>query len=97
MLEAKEVLIRAKATSVNDRDWSLAIGKPFYIRLFCGLFKPNEQIPGVDVAGNLTCSPEIGKVWETADRFDQRAGQARARETGERPRASEALPKCRIV
>ena len=33
---------------------------------------------------NLIRSPEIGKVWETADRFDQRAGQARVRETGER-------------
>ena len=33
---------------------------------------------------NLNRSPEIGKVWETADRFDQRAGQARVRATGER-------------
>ena len=47
----REVLIRVHAASVNDWDWGLLRGKPFYIRLFCGLRKPNVHIPGVDVAG----------------------------------------------
>ena len=46
-----EVLIKVKAVSVNDWDWSMVCGKPFYIRLLCGLTKPKIRIPGVDVAG----------------------------------------------
>ena len=28
-------------------------GTPFYIRLFCGLLKPNIQTPGAEVAGRV--------------------------------------------
>ena len=66
--EADEVLIRVKGTSVNDWDWSLAIGKPFYIRLFCGLFKPNVQIPGVDVAGEVVGIGEKVTQFQLGDR-----------------------------
>ena len=48
-----EVLIKVHATSVNDWDWGLVRGKPFYIRLFGGLTKPNVNIPGVDIAGQI--------------------------------------------
>ncbi len=48
-----EVLVRVEAASVNDWDWCLVRGKPFYIRLFCGLFKPKVRIPGVDIAGRV--------------------------------------------
>lgn len=51
--EDDEVLIRVAAASVNDWDWSLVRGKPFYIRLLAGLFKPRITIPGVDVAGRV--------------------------------------------
>ena len=53
-----EVLIKVKAASVNDWDWCLVRGKPFYIRLLCGFFKPKIQIPGVDIAGEVVA---IGK------------------------------------
>ena len=46
-----EVLVKVQATSVNDWDWCLMRGTPFYIRLLCGLFKPKIQIPGAEVAG----------------------------------------------
>ncbi len=46
-----EVLIKVQATSVNDWDWCLMRGTPFYIRLLCGLLKPKIQIPGAEVAG----------------------------------------------
>ena len=46
-----EVLVKVIASSVNDWDWSMTIGSPFYIRLFCGLTKPKIPIPGVDVSG----------------------------------------------
>ena len=48
-----EVLIKAHAASVNDWDWCLMRGKPFYIRLLCGLLKPKIKIPGVDIAGQV--------------------------------------------
>lgn len=48
-----EVLIRVRATSINDWDWGLVRGRPFYIRLLCGLLKPKITIAGVDVAGQV--------------------------------------------
>ncbi len=39
-----EVLIKAHAASVNDWDWCLVKGKPFFIRLLCGLLKPKDII-----------------------------------------------------
>lgn len=48
-----DVLIKVHASSVNDWDWSIIRGTPFYIRLMCGLFKPSVNIPGVDVAGEV--------------------------------------------
>lgn len=48
-----QVLLKVKASSINDWDWSMVTGKPFYIRLLCGLFRPKISIPGVDVAGEV--------------------------------------------
>lgn len=53
-----EVLIEVKAASVNDWDWCLVRGTPFYIRLLCGFLKPKVRIPGVDIAGQVV---ETGK------------------------------------
>lgn len=49
----EEVLVRVGAASVNDWDWNLVRGRPFYIHLFCGLIRPKVRIPGVDVAGEV--------------------------------------------
>ena len=51
--KANEVLIKVKASSVNDWDWGLIRAKPFYMRLICGLIKPKITIPGVDVSGTI--------------------------------------------
>ncbi|MCK4842802.1 MAG: NAD(P)-dependent alcohol dehydrogenase [Methylococcales bacterium] len=49
-----EVLIKVKASSVNDWDWGLLRAKPFVNRLSNGLFKPKKiQILGADVAGQV--------------------------------------------
>jgi len=48
-----EVLVKIHATSINDWDWGLIRGKPFVIRLFSGLKKPNIIIPGVDISGKI--------------------------------------------
>ena len=57
-----EVLIKVHAASVNDWDWALMRGKPFMIRLLCGLLKPKYKIPGVDIAGPLVVTPLHGQV-----------------------------------
>ena len=48
-----EVLVKIYATSINDWDWCLMRGTPFYIRLFYGLFKPNIRVPGAEIAGRV--------------------------------------------
>ncbi len=47
-----ELLIKVHAVSVNRSDWEGLTGKPFYAR-FGGLIKPNNKIPGSDVAGTV--------------------------------------------
>ncbi len=53
MPKAGEVLVKVHATTVNDWDWCLIRGNPFYIRLLCGWRKPNIQVPGAEVAGRV--------------------------------------------
>lgn len=49
--KANEVRVAVRAASVNDWDWRLTSGAPFYIRLLCGFFRLKVTIPGVDTAG----------------------------------------------
>ena len=46
-----EVLIKIRATAVNDYDWSMVRGKPYVYRLLFGLFKPKHPIPGMELSG----------------------------------------------
>jgi len=48
-----EVLIKIKATTVNDYDWSLVRGKPYLYRLMYGLRKPKHQISGMELSGTI--------------------------------------------
>lgn len=45
-----EVLIKVYAVSINDWDWGLIQGDPYFTRIFTG-FKPKKQILGSDIAG----------------------------------------------
>ena len=65
--KANEVLVRVYAASVNDWDWAMVCGSPFYIRLMCGLFRPKIRIPGVDVAGTVTAVGADIKTLEPGD------------------------------
>ena len=46
-----EVLIKIHATTVNRTDCATIRAKPFFTRLFTGIFKPKKQIPGTEFAG----------------------------------------------
>ncbi len=62
-----EVLIKVDAASVNDWDWCLMRGKPFFIRLLCGLLKPKIKIPGVDIAGQVEAVGQNIKKFQPCD------------------------------
>lgn len=49
--KANEVLVRVKAASINDHDWSMVLGRPHIYRLIFGLFRPRQPIPGIEVSG----------------------------------------------
>jgi NADPH:quinone reductase-like Zn-dependent oxidoreductase len=48
-----EVLIKLCAASLNPLDWHIMRGKPFFIRLMTGLFRPKHNILGCDIAGRV--------------------------------------------
>jgi len=68
-----ELLIRVHATTVNRSDCHVLSGKPFFMRLLTGLFKPRLSIIGSDFAGEIEAvGPEVGsfKVGDRVMGFD---------------------------
>ncbi len=53
-----EVQVAVRAVGVNDWDWGILQGSPFFMRLFLGLRKPRVKIAGVDVAGVVSALGE---------------------------------------
>jgi NADPH:quinone reductase-like Zn-dependent oxidoreductase len=51
--KADEVLIKIHATTVTRTDCGLRAGKPFVVRLFFGLRRPNQRILGTELAGEV--------------------------------------------
>ncbi|MBO0825586.1 MAG: alcohol dehydrogenase catalytic domain-containing protein, partial [Actinobacteria bacterium] len=46
-----DVLIRARATSVNTPDWATVAGVPYILRPTVGLRRPRRPVRGSDIAG----------------------------------------------
>lgn len=46
-----QVLVQTHASSLNVLDWHLMRGKPLFVRLVKGFFRPKSQILGADVSG----------------------------------------------
>ena len=63
-----EVLIRVFATTVNRTDCAMLRAKPFIMRFFTGLVKPNKQILGIDFAGRIESVGKDVKTFKTGDR-----------------------------
>ncbi|MCH6256960.1 NAD(P)-dependent alcohol dehydrogenase [Puniceicoccaceae bacterium K14] len=49
----RQVLVKIHAASINDWEWAITQGSPFYIRLLCGLRKPKFAVLGVDISGTI--------------------------------------------
>lgn len=48
-----QVLVKIHASSLNVLDWHLMRGKPLFMRLVKGFFRPKSKIIGADVAGTV--------------------------------------------
>jgi NADPH:quinone reductase-like Zn-dependent oxidoreductase len=48
-----EVLVRVHAASIHIGDWVLMTGVPYVMRLGTGLSKPQNRVPGTDIAGTV--------------------------------------------
>lgn len=46
-----EILVKVKAVSVNPYEWHHMRGKPYFMRLIKGLFRPKNKILGNDISG----------------------------------------------
>ena len=53
-----EVLVKVHATAVTPLDWHFLTGIPYVARIMAGLFKPKNNILGIDTAGRIEA---IGK------------------------------------
>lgn len=63
-----ELLIKVRATTVNRTDSGYRGGKPFVIRFFSGLRRPNVAILGTEFAGDVEATGADVTSYESGDR-----------------------------
>ncbi len=63
-----EVLIRVKASAVNDYDWCIVTGKPASYRLIFGFTKPRKPILGMEMSGIIEKKGKQVKNFQIGDR-----------------------------
>ena len=63
----RQVLVRVHATTVNDYDWSMVTGRPHIYRLFFGLFRARQPIPGMELAGTIVALGPKATKWRVDD------------------------------
>jgi len=64
----KEILIRIRATTVNRTDNGLMRADPFIARFFTGLFRPRNNIPGSEFAGQVKATGDGVTLFKPGDR-----------------------------
>lgn len=62
-----EVLVKIRASAINDYDWSMVRGRPFIYRLMFGLVKPKRRIPGMELAGTIEAIGEKVTLFKPSD------------------------------
>jgi len=67
-LKENEVLVRVHATTANRSDYHVLTGKPFFMKLFTGLFKPKQAIIGTDFAGQIEAIGENVRSFKAGDK-----------------------------
>ena len=66
--KAGQVLVRVRATTVNDYDWSMVTGRPRIYRLIFGLLRPRRPIPGMELAGTVEALGPNATRWRVGDK-----------------------------
>jgi len=64
-----EVLIRVYATTVNRSDCHVLSGKPLFMHVFTGMFKPKESIIGSDFAGQVEAVGSTVRAFKPGDKI----------------------------
>lgn len=62
-----EVLVEIHAAGLNAADWHYVRGTPRFARLFFGLRRPKNSVPGADVAGRVAALGEGAGTFEVGD------------------------------
>ena len=63
-----EVLVRVHAASVHPDIWHAVIGRPYILRVMgSGLLKPNNKVPGLDMAGTVEAVGENVTQFQSGD------------------------------
>ena len=66
--KAGEVLVRVRATTVNQTDCHIRRAKPFIWRFFAGLRRPRRRILGMELAGEVAAVGDGVTQFEVGDR-----------------------------
>ena len=64
-----EVLIKVYATTANRSDCHVLSGKPLFMHLFTGFFKPKESIIGSDFAGEVEATGSSVRAFKPGDKI----------------------------
>ncbi len=62
-----EVLVRIRATAINDFDWAMVTGIPRVYRLLFGLLRPRRPIPGMELSGVIEALGENVSSFSVGD------------------------------
>ena len=62
-----EVLVRVRATAVNDWDWCFVRDKPYIFRLRFGLLRPKVAVLGAEVAGTVEAAGYGARKFQPGD------------------------------
>jgi len=62
-----EVLIKVIAASANPLDWHFMRGRPYFMRLMAGLFKPKYKTIGADMSGQIDAIGKNVKQFKVGD------------------------------
>src|SRR6185503_3772371 len=63
-----DVLVKVFATTVNRSDCHVLTGKPYFMRLFTGFFKPRKTTTGTDFAGEIEATGKNVTSFKTGDK-----------------------------
>ncbi len=76
-----EILVRVYAATVNRTDCAMLRAKPFIMRFFTGLIKPNKVILGTDFAGSIEATGKKVNSFQVGERvwgFNDKGVQSHA-------------------